>query len=198
VTEESSSRLRRLVGTYFEPLWRFMRRLGVLEMDLDDAMQEVVIVTSERLKDIPVTSERSFLYGTAFRIASEWRRKRSGRREVGEEMLIDHIDPRPEPDAVSQDADARALLDRVLAQMPTDMRAVFTLYELEEMTMAEIADVLSLAPGTVASRLRRARAHFEAQIADLQRDMGGDLFEGDPKEARRPASLHTNTSERRA
>jgi RNA polymerase sigma-70 factor (ECF subfamily) len=60
---------------------------------------------------------------------------------------------------------ARDLLDRVLDEMDLDLRVVFVLYELEEMTMADIASSLELAPGTVASRLRRARADFGERVA---------------------------------
>ena len=60
------------------------------------------------------------------------------------------------------------MLDAVLEGMPLDLRAVFILYELEEHTMSEIAVLLALAPGTVASRLRRARAHFDEAVADWQ------------------------------
>ena len=44
--------------------------------------------------------------------------------------------------------------------MPMELRAVFVLSELEELTMAQIAEMMSTPPGTVASRLRRARAAF--------------------------------------
>jgi RNA polymerase sigma-70 factor (ECF subfamily) len=55
--------------------------------------------------------------------------------------------------------------------MPSELRAVFTLYEIEEMTMIEIAQVLDLPQGTVASRLRRAREQFEARVDRLQAQM---------------------------
>ncbi len=42
------------------------------------------------------------------------------------------------------------------------------LFELEGLTMAEIAELCSLAPGTVASRLRRAREDFRAQVRRIQ------------------------------
>jgi RNA polymerase sigma-70 factor, ECF subfamily len=44
---------------------------------------------------------------------------------------------------------------------------VFVLFELEEMTGLEIAHVLKLAPGTVASRLRRAREAFHDGVKRL-------------------------------
>ncbi len=171
---ESSSlaepaRVRRLVHSHFDDLWRFARRLGVLEVDIDDVLQDVIVITSKRLGEIAPSRERSFLFGTTFRVASERRRRREGRREVGTEALTESEHPGLAPDALLDEARARVLLDRVLAAMPTELRAVFTLYEVEEMTMSEIADVLSLPPGTVASRLRRARALFEDEVTRLQR-----------------------------
>jgi RNA polymerase sigma-70 factor (ECF subfamily) len=53
------------------------------------------------------------------------------------------------------------VLDALLEAMPFDLRSVFVLYEIEEMTMADIARTLGVPAGTVASRLRRARETFE-------------------------------------
>ena len=50
-----------------------------------------------------------------------------------------------------------AFLDQTLADMTPELRTTFTLYELEEMTMAEISALTDAPLGTVASRLRRAR-----------------------------------------
>jgi RNA polymerase sigma-70 factor (ECF subfamily) len=173
--ESREARVRRMVGAHFDALWRFMRRLGVEPMDLDDAMQEVIEIAAARLADIPEKSERSFLFSTAFRIASEHRRRRTGRHEVGEAALEHEEDPKPEPDALTDQNRARVVLDQVLAAMPTELRAVFTLYEIEEMTMAEISELLALPKGTVASRLRRAREQFEARVERLQAQMRGKV-----------------------
>jgi RNA polymerase sigma-70 factor (ECF subfamily) len=170
-TRAREARVRAMVEAHFDGLWRFARRLGVLETDLDDAMQQVFEIAAIRLGDIAPDSERSFLFSTTFRVASELRRRRGSRREVGEAALERQEDPHPEPDALTDQARARALLDGVLASMPTELRAVFTLYEIEEMTMTEIAQLLSLAQGTVASRLRRARELFEAKVDRLSAEM---------------------------
>jgi RNA polymerase sigma-70 factor (ECF subfamily) len=52
--------------------------------------------------------------------------------------------------------------------MNTDLRTVFVLYEFEEMSMAEIAISLRIPQGTVASRLRRARADFRERVHRLE------------------------------
>ena len=60
------------------------------------------------------------------------------------------------------------MLDEVLQAMPIELRTVFVMSELEELTMAEIAEVESIPEGTVASRLRRARAEFSDQAKRLK------------------------------
>jgi len=160
-----------MLDTHLDAIWRFMRRLGVSPDDLEDAFQEVAMIASNRLADIAPRAERAFLFGTAFRVATDYRRRSDGRREVGDETLAYEEDPAPEPDALTDQARARALLERVLAGMTTDLRAVFMLHELDEMTMAEIAELLDIAPGTVASRLRRAREQFEEHVDRLQARM---------------------------
>jgi RNA polymerase sigma-70 factor (ECF subfamily) len=52
--------------------------------------------------------------------------------------------------------------------MDTDLRTVFVLYEFEEMSMAEIASALRIPQGTVASRLRRARADVRERVRALE------------------------------
>ena len=170
-TETREARVRRLIQTHYDSLWRFVRRLGVEPTDLDDAMQQVFEIAARRLNDVSVESERSFLFATAFRIGSEQRRRHDARREIDDAELVDLESPAPEPDILADQARARAVLDRVLAAMPTELRAVFMLYEIEEMTMAEIAGLLGLPPGTVASRVRRATAEFEARVERLQAEM---------------------------
>ena len=60
----------------------------------------------------------------------------------------------------------------MLESLPLDLRTVFVLYELEELTMVEIARALDLPMGTVASRLRRAREAFEELSRRVRRDIG--------------------------
>ena len=62
----------------------------------------------------------------------------------------------------------RLILQRVLNQLPLELRVVFVLYELEELTMADIAATLALPPGTVASRLRRSREQFQLLAANAE------------------------------
>ena len=55
------------------------------------------------------------------------------------------------------DQEAEGVLHRALAGLPAEQRAVLTLRVCEEMSYKEIAAALALPPGTVMSRLARAR-----------------------------------------
>lgn len=164
------SRLQAIVAEHFDVLWRFLRRLGIPAADVDDAVQEVILVLSRKLPQVEPQSERSFVLSTAFRVASGFRRQARRRREVDEAPILELVSSEPDPEAWAEKRRLRELLGRVLAELPLELRAVFVLYEIEELTMAQIAQALELAPGTVASRLRRAREAFEHLAAEALRE----------------------------
>jgi RNA polymerase sigma-70 factor (ECF subfamily) len=66
------------------------------------------------------------------------------------------------PDVLADRADAARIVRELLDELDDDRREVFVLAELEQLTLREIAEVLHERPGTIASRLRAARAAFEA------------------------------------
>lgn len=183
-------RVRHLVTSYHAFVWRSLVRLGVPRADAEDATQQVFLVAARKLDLIPTTAERSFLYGTALRVASRARRTLMRRREAMDGEPPDQACPSCPQDEALDRARARALLDEILEQMPLDLRSVFTLYELEQLTMTEIADVLAVPQGTVASRLRRARELFtagrnrlEARMKFAERSRNGEPLDS-PKEDR--------------
>jgi RNA polymerase sigma-70 factor (ECF subfamily) len=61
----------------------------------------------------------------------------------------------------------REILDRALAKVDPDLRAIFLLREVEQLAYREIAAVLEMSEGTVASRLNRARRELQAALLDL-------------------------------
>lgn len=158
----NDGRLRSIVSDHFDVLWRFLKRLGISDGDADDAVQEVVLVLARKLDQVEAGAERSFVLSTAFRVASGFKRQSRRRREVDDSELAALESPELGPEALAEKRRLRAVLQRVLDELPIELRAVFVLYELEELTMAEIAQSLDLPPGTVASRLRRSRELFES------------------------------------
>jgi RNA polymerase sigma-70 factor (ECF subfamily) len=163
-------RLRQIFEEQFDFTWALLRRLGLSQEDADDAVQEVFIVVARRLSEIRAGSERAYLVSTAVRVASTSRRGRTRRREepADAELLEAALDPGPGPDEVADLRKARQLLDSVLDHLSDELRLVFVLFELEGLTLVEIAQVLSLPLGTAKSRLRRAREQFDERADELR------------------------------
>lgn len=163
------ARARDLVETHYELVWRAVRAFGVARDDADDAAQQVFIVASRRIDDIVPDSERAFLFTTARGIAANYRRSKARKPEIlDEEAILAVLDDAPDVEEVLDDARAHALLDHVIAGLDDDLRAVFVLFELEEMSTAAIASILEIPVGTVGSRLRRARDEFHASVKRLR------------------------------
>jgi RNA polymerase sigma-70 factor (ECF subfamily) len=163
--ERSMDRFAQLFHDHFDLVWRTVRRLGVPAAAIDDATQEVFVVAARKLELIERGKEKAFLYATAVRVAADARRS-NARRDRGSDVEPDALgDGVANAEDLVDQKRARELLDTIIGRMPDDARDVFVLYELEGLTMVEIAAALELPAGTVASRLRRARELFAAAIA---------------------------------
>jgi RNA polymerase sigma-70 factor, ECF subfamily len=162
VAPAPAARFEALALREFDFVWRTLRRLGVPASAVPDAAQQVWMVTARKLDDVTVDRERAFLYGTAARIASNARRAGARHARVFDDVEGDAADPAPQPDILLDEHRARSLLDEVIAALSDDVRDVFVLYECEELSSPQIAAMLDLPVGTVASRLGRARSEFQA------------------------------------
>ena len=162
------TRLRRLVDHYVGLVARILRNAGTAEADIDDDVQRVFITLSNRLDDVRVGAEKSFLAQTALNMAAHSRRAAARRRETLTDQPPEVADSFAGPEEMAHRREMRRTLDQILDAMDTELRAVLVLYEFEEMTTAEIAAILAIPSGTVASRLRRARADFRGRVAMLE------------------------------
>ncbi len=95
---------------------------------------------------------------------SWWRRRRL------EEYPTDHI-PEQAVDDHSGDSDVHDALWRALARLPPRMRAAIALRFYEDMSEAEIAEVLGVSVGTVKSTISRAVAKLRIDT-QLRGDFG--------------------------
>jgi RNA polymerase sigma-70 factor (ECF subfamily) len=160
---ERHARITAIVAAQHDFIWRLLRRLGTPESSVDDAVQQVFCIALRRIDDIIPGSERSFLFGSALRVASD-RRRSTAQREQPSERVANEVDPGPSPEEIVDARRQRALLDEILDQMPIELRTVLVLFELEQMTKSEVAELLGVPVGTAVSRLRRAREEFKAAV----------------------------------
>ncbi|WP_437924162.1 sigma-70 family RNA polymerase sigma factor [Sorangium sp. So ce291] len=164
---ERDARLRRMVDAHLDFIGRVLRNAGTPAAEIDDAVQRTFIAAAQRLDDVRPGAEKSFLLQTALHVAAHARRSAARRREVPAAEPPEVVDAAT-PEQLTSQKHARQMLDQVLDQMEPDLRTVFVLYEFEEMSMVEIAGVIGIPQGTVASRLRRARADFRERVRALE------------------------------
>jgi RNA polymerase sigma-70 factor (ECF subfamily) len=157
-----------LIRRWAEPLRRYVRRVAGDAAAADELVQDIwlgVLQGIRRLQD--PTRFRSWLFGIAHRRLMDRLRERyaspdsaaDGMEEVAAAGL-------PDPD---RDLEAREL-ERGLQRLPAFEREVLSLFYLEELSLAEVAQVLAIPVGTVKSRLFRARKLLRLEITGEKHD----------------------------
>ncbi len=156
-------------------VWRNLRRLGVAPCDVEDRVQEVFVVAHRRMSTFEERGHgpRAWLFQIVLRVASEWRRHRRRHPEDADGGVAQELERiEPEQSEVIAQHEALERLDRALATLDVEKRAVLVLHEIEEMTAPEIAESLAIPVNTVYSRLRVARQQLEATLRAQERPSG--------------------------
>ena len=162
------ARIRWLVEEHIELVTRTLRNAGVPHADLDDEVQRTFIVAVRRLDDVQLGAERAFLCQVAFNLAWHARRSRARRREIPSDEVPEPVETRATPEELIDRMQIRQHLDGIVDRMDESLRAVFKLFVIDEMNLAEIAQLLRIPRGTVASRLRRARAQLRKHVGAIE------------------------------
>jgi len=165
-SEADRTRLQRMFSDHYATVWRTLRRRGLGPHEAADATQETFLVATGRLSDVQPDSERAFLIGTALRVAHTLGRK-TFRWELDDEMDRRAASGR---NADDEHADVE-LCDGALSRVNPELAEVFVLYEIEGLSSPEIAALLEIPLGSVASRLRRAREQFRLAVTRFERNM---------------------------
>lgn len=157
-------------------VWNALRRLGVPERDRLDIAHDVFLAVHKQLDRYdPSRPLRPWLFGFAFRCASEYRRRARHRHEVldgDEHELSSAAEGRQ---TVEEELDARTRVGRALLRLDDDKRAVIILHELDGWSVTEVAQALEVPVQTVYSRLRVAREELTVALRrmDMQDDRKG-------------------------
>ncbi|MEA2748195.1 MAG: hypothetical protein QOI41_2338 [Myxococcales bacterium] len=137
-------------------VFRLLRRLGIADADLDDLTQDVFVIVHRSLHRYEERNHmRAWLYRIAVREASRHRRSLQPVSSFDVEELTESN--AADPEETVQANEARADFDRLLTVLDEERRTVFVLYEVEELSMEEVASVVGCPVPTAYSRLRSAR-----------------------------------------
>lgn len=146
----------------FAFVWRSAIRLGVKASAVDDVVQEVFLIVHRRLSEFEHrASIRTWVFAILRRVVADHRR--TLRRKPSEATEASELQAIGDPGAGASMArfEASNLVNTLLEALDDEKREVFVLAELEELTLAEIAQITGVNSNTVSSRLRTARRIFE-------------------------------------
>jgi RNA polymerase sigma-70 factor (ECF subfamily) len=143
--------------------------MGVPEEDVSELMQEVFIQVHQKFHEFEGGSGKAWLKAFCVNAVRNWRRLVRHQMETQDEASAEQVvDGQVGPEQAATRRDQWRMLQKALQTLPEAQREVFVMFELEQMTSAEIAQLLQIPLGTVQSRLRLARKAFQAHAAQLK------------------------------
>jgi RNA polymerase sigma-70 factor (ECF subfamily) len=141
----------------------WVKAIGGPRIDPEDVTHEVFIVVLTRLETLRSHEAfQAWLYGITRRIIAKHRRRAWIQRWVGapDDQLPDQGD---DPHQRYQQSEVSRRVQEILELLPAKQREVLVLCDFEERSNPEVAELLGVPLGTIASRLRLARARFQKE-----------------------------------
>jgi RNA polymerase sigma-70 factor (ECF subfamily) len=164
---------RQLVLLYQQRLYSFALRLVGNPQDAEDIVQETFLRTYHALKSYPVLRVRTlqlqqWLYTITLNIFRNCQRKpehQSIPLDTSEDSLLLEIeDPSGGPDEEAYRHERRRELEMQVASLSEGYRVAITLYYFEDLSYAEIAELLNQPIGTVKAHVHRALRQLHKAI----------------------------------
>lgn len=143
-----------------------LSRFDLRGADLEDAMHDTFVIAAGRVTTFDASRPvRPWLLGIAFRVGVG----RLRTRRVHDSKLPDDRDPAQNPERTVELNQAASLLRRALTEISEEQGTVFTLFDLQGVPMAEIAQSMGVPLQTAYSRLRLAREAVMAAVKRYER-----------------------------
>jgi RNA polymerase sigma factor (sigma-70 family) len=153
-----------LVRRHGRLVWGVCRRVLRDWHDAEDAFQATFLVLTRKADSVRKrASLGSWLYGVAFRLSSQLRRRLAIRRQ--HEGMVHPSPPGPAPDEEISLREALAILDEEVGRLPDKFREPIVLCYFQGKTNDDAARELGCPPGTLKDRLLRARERLSARLA---------------------------------
>jgi RNA polymerase sigma-70 factor (ECF subfamily) len=175
-----------LVERYRDKVYRLSFKILRHEDDAAESLQDAFLSAFRGLKNFKAESTFStWLYRIATNAAlMKYRRRRGGHVSLeqsqsnddgAEPMQLRDWSALPVEDLLNDEL--REVMQQGVDRLPEDLRTVFLLRDIEELSNAEVADTLELSVPAVKSRLHRARlalrSHLDRYFAGKRSKDGG-------------------------
>jgi RNA polymerase sigma factor (sigma-70 family) len=183
VIEGDSAAFELLIRRYNPYLYKIGRTFGFIHEDVEDLMQETFISAYRALNKL---DNRSYFKTWLTRIMLNECYRKSNRRSIQQETLADPslyektIFMRSRNDADDpinsiRNKELNLAIENAIKRIPVDYRLVFSLRELNCMSVAETATALNISEANVKVRLNRAKAMLRKEIEKMYSPE--DIFE---------------------
>lgn len=161
------SALRSLYDTHRVAVYSTIRRLVDDPALADDASQEAWMRAFRNLRSFRGDSAFSlWLHRIAVNSALYAKRALLRRARFHEPLLDVHVVDSAEPARVEQ-RDLGERVEAAVRQLPSGMRTVIVLHDIEGYTHQEIARILDISPGTSKSQLFKARVQLRRILSNV-------------------------------
>lgn len=141
--------------------------LGVAEADTDDLCQEIFLTVHQKLSTFEGRSTlKTWIYGICLRKASNYRRHARRRYETASEKIAEQAVQTEQVQQIHKEQQLD-ILEQALALLSEKKRVVFVLYEIEELSMDEVAQVARCPVFTAYARLYAARREVKKVVRRL-------------------------------
>jgi len=175
----------RLVDAHYQLIYRLALKMLNNPQDAEDILQETFVKAYRNLKNFDGRSSLStWLYRIATNEALMFLRRRNpdfvsihetNERVDGELEPVQIVDWCCLPEEELMSAEAQAYLDQAIERLPSNLRVVFVLRDLQGLSTRETGEVLNLSETAVKTRLSRARLRLREELTSYY---GEHLKEG--------------------
>ena len=161
-----------LVVAYRDQVFRLALRMCGSEADADEVAQEAFLSAWKALPNFRGESQFStWLYQLTTHAAIDLMRREKRQIAAADITEVSAADPTPSPQQQAEQSEQREIVRDAILQLAPEQREVVVLRFMEELSYEEIGAVLKLPPGTVKSRLNRAKAQLKEILSK-----SGNLF----------------------
>ena len=171
----TNTELETCINKYGRDIYSFCRHLACNVQEADDLYQDTFLTAIER-EDM-LNSEgnpKSYLLSIALRIWKNRKRKFAWRKRIVEEKVLAEEEQKQSPCAPDNSPEHHLLkkeehasVREAVERLPERLKVIVLLYYMEEVSVAGIAEIVKIPPGTVKSRLYQARKLLEKELEDV-------------------------------
>lgn len=166
-----------LITPYEQLVWRVCWHYTHHQEDARDCAQETMVKAWRCLNQYRQDcSLESWLYRIAASCCVDFLRRKKRHAADSADALaengFDPVDPDPQPEEKALQREEKSQLYHAIDQLPEDMRTALILSAVEGRKYEEIAQITGVAPGTVKSRINRARQKLVEILARQEQSAG--------------------------